>query len=250
MLAYFVAFISGVITVLAPCVFPLLPIIIGNGSSGKSLKKLFAVVFSLSLSVFIFTILFRTLILDNPFFTFLNQDFWRYFSGILIAVFGLFSIFPELWNKISISLNLSTKSEKLLDKSAQKDSIWGSILLGASLGPVFSSCSPTYFVIIGLLATETDRFKGLILLLIYILGLATILILIGFFGFKIIKKLRGVANPNGWFKKSFGFFLVILGLMIVFKLDKNFETWLLNFEYYSQIFNYENELTEGGRKLM
>jgi len=249
MLAYFIAFISGVVTVLAPCVFPLLPIIIGSAATGKNLKKLFVIVGSLSISVFIFTILLRTFLIDNPVFSFLNEDFWRYASGTLITIFGFFSVFPEVWDRISNIFKFSQKSDKLLDEASQNKSLWGSALLGASLGPVFSSCSPTYFVIVGLLAAETDRVRSLSLLIVYIIGLALILILIGIFGQKLIKKLRWAANPNGIFKKGFGILLIVLGLMIFFRLDKVFEAWLLNFDVYNNLFQFENNLTDGGRKL-
>ncbi|MEI6728871.1 MAG: cytochrome c biogenesis protein CcdA [bacterium] len=249
MFAFFLAFISGVITVFAPCVFPLLPIIIGSGATAKGIKKLILIVSSLATSVFIFTILLRTLLLDNPLLTFLNEDFWRIFAGVLIAVFGIFSIYPGLWDKISIFFKLSKRSDQLLDKSTQRKDNFGSILLGFSLGPVFSSCSPTYFVIVGLLATESDRLRGVLLLLTYIVGLSLILLLIGFFGQKLVKKLRWASDPNGIFKKVFGLFLLLLGLVIIFRLDKSFETWLLNFDFYNNIFKFENDLTKGGSKL-
>ena len=249
MFAFFLAFLSGIITVFAPCVFPLLPIIIGSGATAKGMKKLILIVSSLAASVFIFTILLRTLLLDNPFLGFLNEDFWRIFAGALIAIFGIFSLYPSLWDNISMFLKLSKNSDELLDKSTQRKDIFGAILLGFSLGPVFSSCSPTYFVIVGLLTTESDRLKGILLLLTYILGLSIILLFIGFFGRKLVQKLRWASNPNGLFKKIFGLFLFLLGLMIIFRLDKSFESWLLTFDFYSNMFEFENGLTEGGKAI-
>lgn len=250
MFAFFLAFISGVITVFAPCVFPLLPVIIGSAANSKAVKKLFLIVGSLAISIFIFTIVLRTLLLDNPVLSFLGQDFWRVASGILILGFGIFAIFPTLWDRISAFFSLSNKSDQLLESSSKFNDNLGSILLGFSLGPVFSSCSPTYFVIVGLLANETDRIKGIFLLITYIIGLSLVLILIGFFGQKLVAKLRWASNPEGWFKKSFGILLVLIGLMIIFKLDKSFEAWLLNFEFYNSIFQFENNLTQSGKVII
>jgi len=250
MVAFFLAFISGVITVLAPCVFPLLPVIIGSAANSKAIKKLFLIVGSLAVSIFIFTIALRTILLDNPVLGFLGQDFWRIISGILILGFGIFAIFPSLWDNISGFLSLSRKSDQLLESSSKFNNNLGAILLGFSLGPVFSSCSPTYFVIVGLLANESDRIRGILLLVTYLIGLSLVLILIGFFGQKLVSKLRWASNPEGWFKKSFGVLLVLIGLMIIFRLDKSFEAWLLNFDFYNSIFQFENNLTQSGKVII
>jgi cytochrome c biogenesis protein CcdA len=48
-----IAFIAGILTVLAPCILPLLPVVVGgsldNKGGGVSLKRAFVVIVSLSL---------------------------------------------------------------------------------------------------------------------------------------------------------------------------------------------------------
>jgi cytochrome c-type biogenesis protein len=123
-------------------------------------------------------------------------------------------------------------------------------LLGLSLGLVFSSCSPTYFVIVGLLVAEADTNKGLILLVFYILGLALVMLLIGWLGIFLTKKLRWAANPNGWFKKVFGVILLVIGISIMIGLDKRFETFLLDQGLYDGIQGIENQLSDNGSKIL
>ena len=61
------------------------------------------------------------------------------------------------------------------------------VFMGFALGPVFSSCSPTYALILAIILPAGFVF-GTIALISYILGLAFILLLIAAFGQKLIKK--------------------------------------------------------------
>ena len=62
--------IAGILTVLAPCILPLLPVIVGRSITDSTLSKrrLFVVVVSLGLSIILFTLLLKvsTLFIDIP----------------------------------------------------------------------------------------------------------------------------------------------------------------------------------------
>lgn len=217
------SFIAGVLTILAPCVLPLLPVIVGSTSSSKSPKKLYIVSASLGVSIILFSLLLKgsTLFIQIP------QSFWEYISGGIVLLFGLFLVFPNLWNTLSIKLKLDNNAQSLLEKAKQKDSIWGSILVGAALGPVFSSCSPTYLIILATIL-PANFFTGLLYLCIYTFGLILPLTLIGYFGQKIITKLKWASNPNGIFKKSMGVLLILVGITIITGYNKIIESKILN----------------------
>ena len=71
------SFFSGVLTVLAPCILPLLPVIIGTSAGARSKITPYVVIGALSLSILVFTYVLKasTLLIDIP------QSFWAYFSG-------------------------------------------------------------------------------------------------------------------------------------------------------------------------
>ena len=245
-----IAFIAGVLTVLAPCVLPLLPVIIGFTANKQKSQNVFLVTFSLGLSVFIFTLLLRTAIRFNPLLENIDDGFWRAISGIIILIFGAISLFPQLWDQVSLKFNLQRKSDSLLEKAKISDSPFAPVLLGLSLGPVFSSCSPTYFVIIGLLVAEGDFYKGLLLLVAYVVGLVLILLLVGLLGRVIVKNLKWASNPQGWFKKGFGILLILLGVAIIFGIDRQFETFLLDQGLYDNIQYFENQISNNGQSIV
>jgi cytochrome c biogenesis protein CcdA len=135
-------------------------------------------------------------------------------------------IFPEIWEKFALKLKLGSKSGEALAKSTQKSGIKGEILIGASLGPVFASCSPTYLYIVSTVFLQSFQ-VGLLNLIVYTLGLMLILLLVAFFGQKLTQNLKILADPRGVFKRSLGVVFLLIGLAIMFSLDKKIEAYLV-----------------------
>lgn len=211
---------------LAPCTLPLLPIIIGGslkGNGASNRLKPFIITASLALSIVVFTLLlkFSTALINIP------QSAWAFVSGSIITFIGLIILFPELWEKVSIRFQFSTKSNKLLRDSAGKKNYWGDVLIGASLGPVFSSCSPTYFLILATVLPQ-DFTRGLVYLIAYALGLSLVLLLIAFVGQRFVHKIQWAADPKGWFKRVLGALFIVVGIFIFTGLDKKLQTYLIN----------------------
>ncbi len=218
-----ISFIAGILTVLAPCILPLLPVIIGGSISDHEKRNPLIITASLAVSLVVFTLLlkFSTVFIDIP------PRIWSIISGSIIFFFGLVSLFPKLWQNIIGKLNLTNKSEQVLAKSASHKNHWGDVLIGAALGPVFSSCSPTYFVILASVLPESFG-RGLAYLIAYAAGLALVLLLISYFGQQAIKKLKWAADPNGWFKRGLGILFIVVGLFIMTGGDKKVQTYLVN----------------------
>lgn len=217
------SFIAGIITVLAPCVLPLLPVIVGGSISGKVTDKRRPIIIaaSLAVSLILFTILLKatTLFINVPPATF------TIISGFILIVLGAALFFPELYDKILIRFNLQAKSQQLLGKASGKGQTIGAIVAGAALGPVFSSCSPVYAYI---LATVLPANFGLAMLYItaYVLGLSLMLLLIGYLGQRFLKRIKFLSDPKGWFIRATAIIFVIVGLLIITGYDKKFQTYV------------------------
>jgi len=219
------AFIAGVLTTLAPCVLPLLPVIVGGSisqSGKKSIKRAFLIAGSLGISVIIFTLLLKatTYFIDIP------NSFWQWISGLILISLGLFAAKPSIWEHISMKLLLQSRSTPLLSKARQREGMAGAIFTGAALGPVFSSCSPLYaYVIVTVLPASFT--EGLALLFAYSLGLSGTLLAIALIGQRLIKSLGWAANPEGLFRKGLGWIFIIVGIVIIAGWDKDIQTWIL-----------------------
>jgi cytochrome c biogenesis protein CcdA len=211
MILLLLSFIAGILTVLAPCVLPLLPVIVGGSlSGGKSIVRAVTVTISLALSVIIFTLLIKgsTLLIDIP------ADFWKWVSGGIIIVFGLISLFPKIWDKVTWFSSVNTSGNRLIATGYKKQNRIGDILVGAALGPVFSTCSPTYFLVLAAVL-PSNFFLGLVYLIAYSLGLSLALLVVAFVGQTIVEKMGIVSDPNGWFKRGLGVLFIIVGIAII-----------------------------------
>lgn len=216
------SFLAGILTILAPCVLPVLPVVLAGSLSEKQKWYPYLVIFSLAVSIVLFTVVLKvsTIFIDIP------QSFWKYLSGGILIALWLIYVFPHIWTWIATRLNLS-RSSASLDKAQDISSpITRAIATGAALGPVFSTCSPTYTL---LLATvfPVSLVAGITYTIVYVLGLSLMLIIIALLGRSIIARLRIVADERSWFKRILGIVFILIGLMIVSWFDKKFETYVL-----------------------
>ncbi|MBY0376420.1 redoxin family protein, partial [Patescibacteria group bacterium] len=225
MLLLLISFVAGILTVLAPCILPLLPVIVGHSISDATpnRRRLFVVVASLGASIILFTLLLKasSLLIDIP------QDFWKWISGGIIFLFGLSMLFPKIWENFSLANTLNLKSNKVLATGYQKNTVWGDVIIGASLGPIFSACSPTYFVILATVL-PVSFFLGLVYLFTYVLGLSLALIVIALIGERIMAKVGKVSDPRGWFKKIFGVIFILVAIAIISGYDKKLQIKILD----------------------
>lgn len=225
---------------LAPCILPLLPVVIGaseEGSKGVS-KRALTVIGSLSVSVIVFTLVLKatTLFISIP------QFFWTSVSGAVIVLVGVAILFPSLWLKMPFVNKLSVLSNKAVGKGYQKKSYKGDMLIGLALGPVFTTCSPTYLFIIATVL-PAGFFVGLIYLLGFTIGLAFSLLLIAYFGQKIVNKVTERMQTAGKIKKVFGILIILVGIAVLTGFDKKIETLILDSGYGATI-QLEDSLIE------
>jgi cytochrome c biogenesis protein CcdA len=160
---------------------------------------------SLALSIVLFTVLLKasTLLIDVP------SGFWKYLSGAILLGLGLVYIFPHTWTQISSRVFGSRANNSLDHAQDIESSTLRGIVTGAVLGPVFSTCSPTYSL---LLATvfPVSFFSGVFYILIYALGLSLVLLAIAVFGASLVKKLKVFADERGTFRKVLGLILALV----------------------------------------
>lgn len=245
MLLLLIAFFSWVLTVLAPCVLPLLPIVLGaSAEDGNNRKIPLVIIASLSVSIILFSLLLKasTLLIDVP------PSFWKTFSAWILITLWVITIFPNLWKQISTKIWFSSKSNQFLGKTQEKKWMIKYVFMGFALGPVFSSCSPTYALILAIIL-PAGFFIWILALISYTLWLALILFAIAVFWQKLIKSLRWASNPNWLFKKILWFIFILVGLAIFTWYDKKIEAaileaWFINTTLFEQSIIDQLELDE------
>lgn len=232
-----VSFIAGMLTILAPCVVSIIPILLARSADGVRQRSPVWVILGLSVSIIIFTVLLKatTLLIGIP------PSVWQIISGLIIIFFGIVTVFPSIWEWIVLKTRFVFASQDALGKATKQRGVWGDVALGASLGPVFSACSPTYALLVAVVL-PVQPIVGLGYLLVFVAGLALMLWLIAFFGQRLIKKLGWGINPRGWFRRILGVILVIVGIFIVTGWDKVLLGWLVQSGWYDFQLQLESNL--------
>lgn len=202
--------------------------------------KALVVTASLGVSVVLFTLLLKA----STAFVNIPPSAWQWISGIIIIFFGLLTIFPSIWEKISFVSIINRRSNTVMASGFRKQNFFGDILVGASLGPVFSTCSPTYFIVLATVL-PSEPLIGLSYLIAYALGLCLMLLLVAFVGQVIIQKLGVAADPRGWFKKIIGVLFVVVGVSIIAGWDKDLQIKILDAGFFD-VTKLETRLLEVG----
>ncbi|MDW7731416.1 MAG: cytochrome c biogenesis CcdA family protein [Methanolobus sp.] len=198
------SFLAGVVSILSPCVLPLLPVILAY-STGQSRLRPFAIVLGLSIS---FTLMGVTASAFGAVFQSYIQGF-RILAELLIIIFGVamltdYDIFGA-FARYTGSLHV------------EKKGVFGGLLVGASLGIVWIPCvGPILGAILTTVALEGDITYGATHLFIYSMGFAVPMLLIAYFANLSSARLGEISKYDLKLKKLAGLVLVIAGLWMVY----------------------------------
>lgn len=112
-----ISFFSGILTVLAPCVLPLLPVILGGSLAGQGKKRPYVIIASLILSLLLFTLLLKasSVLID------VDQIVWEYVSGGLLILFSITLIFPSLWVWLMDVTGIEKLSQNSLEQANHRE---------------------------------------------------------------------------------------------------------------------------------
>lgn len=228
MIILLLSLVAGFLSVLAPCVLPLLPIIIGGSFRGSEDKRRpYIIIVSLVLSLIVFTLLLKasTVLIG------IDPVVWRYVSGSIIILLGLTMVFDQVWEKVVARFQLQSKSQSLLGRAGKlSNSNTSSILTGLALGPVFSSCSPLYVWVVATVLPQ-NLLTGLIYLMAYSIGLASALLGIALLGRRMIEKISWASNPSGLFQRTIAILFILVGLFVITGYDKKLQTYLVEKDF-------------------
>jgi cytochrome c-type biogenesis protein len=236
------SFLAGVLTIAAPCILPLLPVVVGgsvarDAAEARDWRRPLVIAGSLAVSVVVFTLLLKatTALLGVP------QMVWQSVSGVIVLLFGANLLWPALWERVSERLGLYSQAQRWMGEASAHKGYRGEMLLGAALGPIFNSCSPTYALIVAAILPASFGL-GLVYLMAYALGLGLTLLAVAYFGRAVTSRLGWYANPRGWLRKVLGVVFIVVGLVVLFGFDKAIQAYVLEQGWYDPVSGLEERL--------
>lgn len=227
MLQIIFALLAGVLTVGAPCILPLLPILLGASIGQRSAKRPLAIVagfvvmFSiagLSLSYIVQTLM-------------IAPDTLRTVAVIALMIFGLLLIIPGPFEKLTESLSgLIGKAQQTSQRAGE--GLFGGFVLGLILGLIWTPCAgPILGSILTLIATQANIAKAAILLIAYAIGAGIPMLIIAYGGQFITTKVRALTKYTTILQRVFGVLIALFAVAMLFQYDVKLQAKIL--EWYS-----------------
>ncbi|MDP2548450.1 cytochrome c biogenesis CcdA family protein [Oceanobacter sp. 4_MG-2023] len=213
------AFVAGMLSILSPCVWPLLPMTVGvaraNGkmgvlAMGAGLSLAFAIAGSL------LTFVLVSLGLD--------PELFRYFSAALLIVMGLILVIRPLADALTLRLSMWMSRRNI--NSAKLD--WmGPFGTGLLTGIVWLPCvGPTLGAAIALASVGQDLALAFVIMLAFGLGTAAVMIVAGLTSSAALRRLNNRMISGGRAGKYLlGSMMLLLGLSVLLGIDKLAERW-------------------------
>lgn len=230
---YFFSLVAGSLSILSPCVLPLIPILITSALNTHKLGP-YALAGGLALSFTVVGVFLATLGASLG----LDQDTFRVVAAILLILFGVILLSAGLQEKFAVAASgLSSSGQSLLNR-VSTDTLGGQFMLGVILGVVWSPCvGPTLGAAITLASQGESLGHITLVMALFGLGAGVPLILLGLLSRQAMMRFRDkllLAGQTG--KKVLGTLLLLVGLIIIFGWDKQLEIlaldhlpqWLVN----------------------
>lgn len=212
---------AGSLTTLSPCVFPLLPLVVGGALQGHRAAPV-AMGVGMAASFALIGLLVGTLGDALG----LSGDVVRRAGGVMLLAFGLVMLVPTLDARFSRWMTPLASSAQAAGTRLNSGSLVGALTLGGLLGLVWSPCSgPLLGSALALVATEGGAGRGALILGLFGIGAAVPLVAVAYASRAGFGRARGwVLGRAALVKRVFGVGLLALGLAILTGFDKQIET--------------------------
>ncbi|MBP9719209.1 MAG: redoxin domain-containing protein, partial [Candidatus Levybacteria bacterium] len=219
----FFAFVSGLITIFAPCIWPLLPIILSSTATGGH-KKPLGITLGIMISFALFTLTISYIVRIIPF----DPNALRLFAVVVIGFLGITLVVPKLSQLLEGYVSrLSGMFGGANDPS--RTGFWGGLITGLALGLVWTPCAgPILATIATLAATTAVNAQVVLVTVVYVIGVGIPLFLFATLGRVLFTKSRVVSQYTGRIQQVFGVIMILTALAIYTNYDKTLQAKLLD----------------------
>ena len=215
------AFVAGVVTILNPCVLPLIPILVAS-AMGQNRYGPVALTAGLAISF----ASFGFVIVAFGFQLGIEEQTVRYFAGALLMVAGVLLLVPSAQAAFSAAASpLTNRANQALSR-IDGSGLRGQLLIGLLLGLVWAPCvGPTLGAAIAAASQGEDLLAAFVTFLAFGAGIS--LSIVGF-AYGSRKALGGRARmlqaAARYTKPIFAAALLVVGLMVVTGFDRHVES--------------------------
>lgn len=218
------AFLAGVITVLSPCVLPLLPVIFATAAQGGKARPagvMLGFIGSFTLATLTLSYLVRSLGL--------SPDLNRVLASAILVTFGLVLVVPALHRAFErLASGLLAKLPTPGRNSQDDQGFAGGVTVGAGLGLAWSPCvGPIMASVITLALNQQVNAGAVVITLAFALGTAIPMAAVMIGGRKLVGRLRWFQTHGARLQQVQGAVLALSGIAIFLGADRVIQVALL-----------------------
>jgi cytochrome c-type biogenesis protein len=218
------SWLAGNLSILSPCVLPLLPMVLGGVATSHRLGPV-AMGAGMAVSFSVLGVVLGAL---GPLLG-LDSGHVRTMGAVVLMVLGGLVWLPSSSERFTQWMTPMASRANAWAARLHSDSLGGAFLLGALLGLVWSPCSgPLLASALIMAASESDAGSGAVMLGFFGLGAATPLVAAAYVSRPFFGAVRQrVASWGEWFKKLLGIAIFASGLAVASGADKWLEALVL-----------------------
>lgn len=225
MIELLLAYGAGLLTLINPCVLPILPIVLASAAQSNRRGPL-ALAAGLSVT---FVVLGVGVASIGPAFG-ITEEAVAQAAAVAMIAFGAVLLTPQLNERFAAATSGFSASADAAFGETDQSSLRGQFLGGALLGAVWSPCvGPTLGGAIALASQGQNLGWAAAVMTFFALGVSTVVLALAYGAREAIRarqeRLRAVAEKA---KLIAGAVFVVVGLMIFFRIHHMIEAWLLN----------------------
>ena len=213
MLIILLAYLGGLLTIVSPCILPVLPFVFAR--AGRSFARSTLPLLGGMAATFAIV---ATLAAVGGGWAVQANAIGRWAALILLALFGIALVFPGVSDRLTRPL--VALGSRLSEREAGRDSVWSSAVLGVATGLLWAPCAgPILGIIFTAAAIQGASFNTTLLLLAYALGAATSLALALLVGGTLFARMKRSLGASERIRQALGVLVLVCVGAIALGLD-------------------------------
>ncbi len=228
------AFLAGILSILAPCTLPVVPLVLGAGAGGGRRRPL-GIVLGLGFTFVIVTILLASALSTLG----VSTGGLRLVAVVTLGALGLTLAWPRLGRRLEVAMaplvrpglrvatGRSTVMAPIQPDPGSPDGRGGlrsGLAMGAAIGLVWAPCvGPLMAGTIAVAASRGPSPETVVVALAYVAGAAIPLLAVARWGRAIAHRSRGLASGGGP-RRAFGVLTLVAALLIATGLDASVQS--------------------------
>ena len=219
MFLFLLAYLGGVLTIVSPCILPVIPFVLARADR-PFLRNGLPMLVGMALA---FAVVATLASVAGGWVVSANQ-YGRIAALSLLAIFGVTLLFPEIADRLMRPL--VTVGARLSQSADQSEgSLLAPLLLGVATGFLWAPCAgPVLGLILTGAALQGASVKTTLLLLTYAAGAATSLALALVVGGRVFAAMKRSIGAGEWIRRGLGAAVLVAIVAIALGLDTGFLT--------------------------